>query len=176
MDTHNTATERPEKVQRVDGRTDASEDDGPSPADAGVAPVPSLDADAATVLLDTHGRCMTAASEVLETPDDDRRAKANGCHRAAQKGHTWLARLTFKGHSEKLVQPALLGSVRPPPLTYIPAIPHRMVKSGVLSELQLEAMMYAGQCHAQPLTPSGTRHGFLLADGAGVGKGRTREK
>jgi len=94
--------------------------------------------------------------------------------RAAASGHAWLARLPAKGHAGHVVEPALLASVRPPPVMYVPAIPRRLAKTGVLSELQLEAMLHAGQCHAQPLRPNGSRPGFLLADGAGVGKGRTQ--
>ena len=44
----------------------------------------------------------------------------------------------------------------------------------MLSDLQLEALMHAGQSHSQPLRPNGSRPGFLLADGAGMGKGRTQ--
>lgn len=47
-----------------------------------------------------------------------------------------------------------------------------VVEKGALSCLQLEAIAYAGQVHGKFL-PSGERAGFLLGDGAGVGKGRT---
>ncbi|EDW37031.1 GL26016 [Drosophila persimilis] len=43
--------------------------------------------------------------------------------------------------------------------------------SGSMSALQLEAVFYACQAHERIL-PSGERAGFLLGDGAGVGKGR----
>lgn len=45
-------------------------------------------------------------------------------------------------------------------------------RSGSLSALQLEAITYASQQHEQFL-PDKTRAGFLIGDGAGVGKGRT---
>ena len=101
-------------------------------------------------------------------------ASAVSLQRAAATGHAWLSRLPAKAHAGHVVEPALLASVRPPPVTYVPAVPRRLAKTGVLSELQLEAMLHAGQCHAQPLRPNGSRPGFLLADGAGVGKGRTQ--
>ena len=130
---------------------------------------------AAEDLLREHENCMRTACELLEDPGtDDRRAVAAGLHRAAAAGHTWLTRVSSQRHADKLVQPALLASVRPPALTYVAAVPQQIGKTGVLSELQLEALLYAGQCHSRPLRPSGTRHGFLLADGAGVGKGRTQ--
>lgn len=94
--------------------------------------------------------------------------------RAARLGHPWLTRMAPAAHPGRVVEPVLLASVRPPTLTYVPAIPRRVGKTGVLSEHQLEAVLHAGQCHAQPLRQTGTRPGFLLADGAGVGKGRTQ--
>ena len=81
------------------------------------------------------------------------------------------AAVCFQGH---VVEPTLLASVRSPPVFYVPAVPRRLGKTGVLSELQLEAMLHAGQCFSQPLRPNGSRPGFLLADGAGVWKGRTQ--
>ena len=127
----------------------------------------------AETLLREHERCLCMACELLEEPSEER-AVAAGLHRAAAAGHTWLTRISSQGHADKLVQPALLASARPPVLTYVSAVPRRLAKTGVLSELQLEALLYAGQCHSRPLRPSGSRHGFLLADGAGVGKGRTQ--
>lgn len=41
-----------------------------------------------------------------------------------------------------------------------------------MSALQLESITYASQAHDQ-LLPDGSRAGFLIGDGAGVGKGRT---
>lgn len=42
----------------------------------------------------------------------------------------------------------------------------------ILSDVQLEAVSYAGQSHSQTL-PNGATRGFFLGDGTGVGKGRT---
>lgn len=77
-------------------------------------------------------------------------------------------------HPDEVVEMSTLLSLDLPKMTYTPALPlaekprdpHR------LSDLQLEAMIYACQAHEQIL-PSGQRAGFLLGDGAGVGKGRT---
>ena len=63
--------------------------------------------------------------------------------------------------------------MRGPLLAYTPSLPRRVIKAGVLSELQLEALLCVGQCHSKPLV-CGVRPGFLLADGPGVGKGRTQ--
>ena len=45
------------------------------------------------------------------------------------------------------------------------------IDSGALSRLQLEGVAYACQKHLERL-PDGTRAGFMIGDGAGVGKGR----
>ena len=47
-----------------------------------------------------------------------------------------------------------------------------MIDGGLLSALQLEAVAYAAQRHGTVME-DGTRAGFLIGDGAGVGKGRT---
>jgi hypothetical protein len=47
-----------------------------------------------------------------------------------------------------------------------------LVSGGLLSNLQLEAVLYACQRHEMLLPGGTTRAGFLLGDGAGVGKGR----
>lgn len=52
------------------------------------------------------------------------------------------------------------------------SISNETISSGSLSALQLEAIVYACQAHDHFL-PDGTRAGFLIGDGAGVGKGRT---
>ena len=142
----------------------------PSPAPP---PRPSASAAEVAQRLADHDDCVRVASALLEDPRRPR-THADGVRRACQEGHAWLARVTVAEHAEVAVQPALLASVRAPPITYQPALPRRVVKSGALSDLQVEALMSAGQCHAGPLTAAGTRRGFLLADGAGVGKGRTQ--
>ncbi|XP_033615519.1 protein strawberry notch homolog 2 [Fukomys damarensis] len=75
-----------------------------------------------------------------------------------------------KQHPDRVVETSTLSSVPPPDITYILALPTS--DSAVLSALQLEAITYACQQH-EVLLPSGQRAGFLIGDGAGVGKGRT---
>ena len=64
-----------------------------------------------------------------------------------------------------------MAAVEPPDVTYTPNLPENIVKNGVLSDAQLENVIYAGQAHEQKL-PSGLRKGFFIGDGTGVGKGR----
>ena len=46
-----------------------------------------------------------------------------------------------------------------------------MIDQELLSNVQLEALIYICQKHEQ-ISPDGYRYGFLLGDGAGIGKGR----
>ncbi len=74
-------------------------------------------------------------------------------------------------HPGRLVQSAAMGAVEPPLPTYSPRLPARVIDEGRLSLAQLEAVVYAGQAHAERL-PNGSRKGFFIGDGTGVGKGR----
>ena len=74
-------------------------------------------------------------------------------------------------HNTPLVESAALASVVPPDPTYTPNLPAAVVRKGLLSDAQLEAVVYAGQAHQQMLR-DGSRRGFFLGDGTGVGKGR----
>ena len=64
-----------------------------------------------------------------------------------------------------------MSAIKPPKLTYKPSIAQSIIDNGVLSDVQLEAISYAGQSHSQKL-PDGSRRGFFIGDGTGVGKGR----
>jgi hypothetical protein len=76
-------------------------------------------------------------------------------------------------HPTRLVEPLSLKAVAPPDPVYAPALPAALFTASPakLSDAQFEAIVYAGQRHAE-LLPSGQRAGFLMGDGAGVGKGR----
>lgn len=74
-------------------------------------------------------------------------------------------------HPAKLVESAAMAAVEPPDVTYTPNIPQDIITSGKLSDAQLENIIYAGQSHEQML-PNGTRRGYFIGDGTGVGKGR----
>uniref|UniRef100_A0A6P4EU76 Protein strawberry notch homolog 1 n=1 Tax=Drosophila rhopaloa TaxID=1041015 RepID=A0A6P4EU76_DRORH len=83
----------------------------------------------------------------------------------------WPSKLKFgMAHPDSVVETATLSSVELPDISYTLALPVKT--TDYLSALQLEAVVYACQAHEQIL-PSGERAGFLLGDGAGVGKGRT---
>jgi hypothetical protein len=75
-------------------------------------------------------------------------------------------------HPDPIVETSSLASVEPPDVKYNLKLPEKVYSNGALSALQLEAIVYASQKHENFL-PNNHRCGFLIGDGAGVGKGRT---
>ncbi|XP_037624825.1 protein strawberry notch homolog 2 isoform X1 [Sebastes umbrosus] len=75
-------------------------------------------------------------------------------------------------HPDIVVETNTLSSVPPPDITYTVSIPEPAINGGLLSALQLEAIIYACQQH-EVILQNNQRAGFLIGDGAGVGKGRT---
>ena len=75
-------------------------------------------------------------------------------------------------HPDKVVETASLSAVLPPDITYKLSLPENIIQERKLSALQLETILYANQ-RFEKFLPDGMRAGFLIGDGAGVGKGRT---
>jgi len=96
-----------------------------------------------------------------------------------------------QAHPTKLVQSAAMASIAPPKPAYRPMLPTNI--TDLLSDAQLETVIYAGEAHSDFLAGSWTvdetfdlvkaapadaentvrfRRGFMLGDGTGAGKGR----
>ncbi|MET2831256.1 strawberry notch family protein [Mesorhizobium shangrilense] len=98
-----------------------------------------------------------------------------------------------KPHPTPLVQSAAMASVAPPKPSYRPLLPDAIIDDGLLSDAQIESVIYAGEAHSGHLAgawtvnetcdvvaaaPEGAenavrfRRGWFLGDGTGCGKGR----
>jgi len=107
-----------------------------------------------------------------------------------------LGRIVFpegQPHPSPLVESGPMASVAPPAPTYRPLLPPKIAAEGLVSDAQMETIIYAGEAHAQTLPGSwilgesphqrvlvkdghpgavSFRKGFFLGDGTGCGKGR----
>lgn len=107
-----------------------------------------------------------------------------------------LGRIAFEKpvpHPSPLVESGPMASVCPPAPAYRPILPTKIIDGALISDAQMETVIYAGEAHAQVLPghwllgeaahqltlvaegQAGAvqfRKGFFLGDGTGCGKGR----
>ncbi|XP_061420565.1 protein strawberry notch homolog 1-like isoform X3 [Lethenteron reissneri] len=106
-----------------------------------------------------------------EVEEDDADGEDLG-HAATYADYTPAKLSIGRNHPDRVVETSTLSSVPLPDITYHLHMPDYAISSGKLSALQLEAITYSCQRH-ESILPNGQRAGFLIGDGAGVGKGRT---
>uniref|UniRef100_A0A7M4G2I6 Protein strawberry notch homolog 1 n=1 Tax=Crocodylus porosus TaxID=8502 RepID=A0A7M4G2I6_CROPO len=82
----------------------------------------------------------------------------------------WINDMKMRSFSPTMVSTLTITSMNY--VWYQTSISEETIDNGWLSALQLEAVTYAAQQH-ETFLPNGDRAGFLIGDGAGVGKGRT---
>ena len=88
-----------------------------------------------------------------------------------------------KPHPTPLIESAALACVRPPMPSYVPYLMPSLARDGILSDAQLEAVIYAGEAHSGTFELIETdelekahsvevRRGWMSGYGTGFGKGR----
>lgn len=163
----------------------------PRPARSTVTAAPSSPHPAATEafapIRQQHEQVVALTYEVIEPPEDS--ALSDTLYQPYALQHIRIP--DAAAHPTPLVQSAALASVAPPQPSYKPLIRDHLIRDGLLSDAQLESLVYAGEAHetylagryrvengwdvvsaADDAEAVRFRRGWFLGDGTGAGKGR----
>jgi hypothetical protein len=98
--------------------------------------------------------------EIFETPETE------------VQSDTYVSYRTTN-HPAKIVESASMAGIEYPKVKYKNHLHQNIIDEGLLSDLQLKVVDMAGQRHSMYLN-DGTKAGFFIGDGTGIGKGRSQ--
>ncbi len=123
---------------------------------------------------DGHNEGLASESVQLKSKDEiiKERAKAKPSADEDEMVYEhYVSSVAGKEHPADLDEPAAMAAVQAPEITVKLKLPDKIIKDGLLSAPQIEAVARAVQSF-ETTNPDGTRRGFFIGDGTGVGKGR----
>ena len=85
---------------------------------------------------------------------------------------TGTFKVALKPHPTHVVESKCFRAVQAPPTSYNPALSPEIIRSGSLSDIQYESVVYAGMRHSRKLGDNVSRAAYFIGDGTGIGKGR----
>lgn len=121
--------------------------------------------------------------EMVRVQDDPKAAKQNGAQEEEKEGGEHPKASLYESyqpaviqiegsakHTTPLVESAAMSAVAPPVPSYSPVLSPDLIKEGILSDAQLESVVYAGEAHQKflPAAAEGeepSRRGFFIGDG-----------
>lgn len=144
--------------------------------------VDTSDVDAACVLIDSKSVSRASRDKIGPVSYNALENAALGEFSTTVFSSYRVRRIEIPGaqaHPTELVESAALASVVPPAPSYQPHFHPEVISKGILSDVQLETVIYAGEAHSKylPAHPDDEkkippRQGFLVGHGTGVGKNR----
>lgn len=149
----NQSSSSEEDVRKVEPKTEPSEKLPQPPRE----PAPST--------ADTSTAALTESAQAKPTSRED--DGGNVVYVPTKLPKTWGA----QPHPGRIVETQSMAATDEPDIVMKPNIPWDLVKSGAITEVQLNAVALAAQSHER-FNADGTRQGFFVGDGTGVGKGR----
>lgn len=123
---------------------------------------------------DGHNEGLAPESVQLKSKEDIIKEQAKAKPDANEDEMTfehYVSPVAGKEHPADLDEPAAMAAVQAPEITVQLKLPDSVIKEGKLSAPQIEAVARAAQSF-ETQNPDGTRRGFFIGDGTGVGKGR----
>ena len=137
-----------------------------------VTPLETVNPQSEMCLLNASSATRADISARQETDESTRNNPVQGRERPGNEPSIYVPHYLIGGakHPGLIVETPGLANVAPPPIVYRPHLPKNLSEQGILSQIQVERIIYAGQAHSQLLPASGARAGISIGDGTGTGK------